>query len=237
MRGANHLSIVTLISFFESKENYFLGLEPIYLMTGGELFRQITKLLYFSENLSRHIMLQVANGLQYLHEECGVAHRGIKPENIFFERIPIVPSRYPIRRKYYEEREDEGEFIPGVGGGGIGRVKIGDFGLSKVVWNAETTTVCGTVTYTAPELANNEPYGMGVDMWALGCVFYTFLCGFPPFHGETDSALVESGYFTFLSPWWDDISLSAQDLIQHLLCVDPLRRYTPKELLVHPWCN
>lgn len=73
---------------------------------------------------------------------------------------------------------------------------------------------------------------------------------------------VARGYYTFLSPWWDDISSSgksdilcagstlipdanptllslpsAKDLITHLLCVDPNQRYTIDEFLAHPWCN
>ena len=43
------------------------------------------------------------------------------------------------------------------------------------------------------------------------------------------------GQFTFLSPWWDEISQSAKDLISHLLCVDPESRYTIREFLAHPW--
>ncbi|KAJ7667839.1 kinase-like domain-containing protein [Mycena polygramma] len=237
MRGTNHPAIVKLISFSESDEHYFLVLE---LMEGGELFHQIVKLTYFSENLSRHVILQVANGIRYLHEERGVVHRDIKPENLLFERIPIIPSKVPMHRAYDEEKEDEGEFIPGVGGGGIGRVKIADFGLSKVVWNEETMTPCGTVGYTAPEIVKDERYSKSVDMWALGCVLYTLLCGFPPFYDESINVLTEKvarGYYTFLSPWWDDISGSAKDLIQHLLCVDPAQRYTIDEFLAHPWCN
>jgi serine/threonine protein kinase len=103
----------------------------------------------------------------------------IKPENILFERIPILPSRHPVHRQYDEEKEDEGEFQVGVGGGGIGRVKIADFGLSKVVWETNTATPCGTVGYTAPEIVKDERYSKSVDMWALGCVLYTLLCGFP----------------------------------------------------------
>jgi serine/threonine-protein kinase RCK2 len=227
-------------------------------MEGGELFHQIVKLTYFSENLARHVILQIANGIRYLHEERGVVHRDIKPENLLFERIPIKPSNHPIHRPYDEEKEDEGEFIPGVGGGGIGRVKIADFGLSKVVWNEETMTPCGTVGYTAPEIVKDERYSKSVDMWALGCVLYTLLCGFPPFYDESINVLTEKvarGYYTFLSPWWDDIShtgmysilwlnsnnvtllSSAKDLIQKLLCVDPAQRYTIDEFLAHPWCN
>ncbi|KZT20761.1 Pkinase-domain-containing protein [Neolentinus lepideus HHB14362 ss-1] len=237
MRGLNHPSIVKLISFSESPEHYFLVLE---LMEGGELFHQIVKLTYFSENLARHVILQVAHGIRYLHEERGVVHRDIKPENLLFERIPIIPSKNPVQRQYDEEKEDEGEFHPGIGGGGIGRVKIADFGLSKVVWDEQTMTPCGTVGYTAPEIVKDERYSKSVDMWALGCVLYTLLCGFPPFYDESIGVLTEKvarGYYTFLSPWWDDISALAKDLITHLLCIDPAQRYTIDEFLQHPWCT
>lgn len=237
MRQINHSSIVKLLSFSESDEYYFLVLE---LMEGGELFHQIVKLTYFSENLSRHVIVQVAQGIRFLHEECGVVHRDIKPENLLFERIPLIPSKNPVKRPYDEEKEDEGEFIPGVGGGEIGRVKIADFGLSKIVWNEETMTPCGTVGYTAPEIVKDERYSKSVDMWALGCVLYTLLCGFPPFYDESINVLTEKvarGYYVFLSPWWDDISASSKDLITHLLCVDVTQRYTIDEFLAHPWIN
>lgn len=235
MRGIDHDSIVKLVDFFESDEHYFIILE---LMEGGELFHQIVKLTYFSEPLARHVIVQVAEGIRYLHEERGVVHRDIKPENLLFERIPIIPSKNPIHRPYDEEKEDEGEFQASIGGGGIGRVKIADFGLSKIVWDEQTMTPCGTVGYTAPEIVKDERYSKSVDMWALGCVLYTLLCGFPPFYDESINVLTEKvahGYYTFLSPWWDDISHSAKDLITHLLCVDPAQRYTIDEFLAHPW--
>jgi serine/threonine-protein kinase RCK2 len=99
-------------------------------------------------------------------------------------------------------------------------------------------TPCGTVGYTAPEIVKDERYSKGVDMWALGCVLYTLLCGFPPFYDESIPALTEKvarGQYTFLSPWWDDISKSAQDLVSHLLTVDPEKRYNIKKFLNHPW--
>ncbi|KDN40874.1 Pkinase-domain-containing protein [Tilletiaria anomala UBC 951] len=237
MRGLKHEGIVQLLEFSESRDHYYLVLE---LLEGGELFHQIVKLTYFSEPLARHVILQVARGIRYLHEEKGVVHRDIKPENLLFESINIIPSKVNKARPYDEEKEDEGEFIPGLGGGGIGRVKIADFGLSKIVWEESTMTPCGTVGYTAPEIVKDERYSKSVDMWALGCVLYTLFCGFPPFYDESISVLTEKvakGYYTFLSPWWDDISASAKDLITHLLCVDPRKRYTIDEFLAHPWCN
>ena len=61
---------------------------------------------------------------------------------------------------------------------------------------------------------------------------------FVAFYDESINVLTEKvarGYYTFLSPWWDDISHSAKDLITHLLCVDPAQRYTIDEFLAHPW--
>ncbi|KAI4106096.1 MAG: hypothetical protein L6R37_002360 [Teloschistes peruensis] len=236
MRQLDHPNIVKLIDFSESRQYYYIVLE---LCPGGELFHQIVRLTYFSEDLSRHVILQVAKALEYLHETAGVVHRDIKPENLLFYPTPFIPTRNPKPRgPDDEDKADEGEFVAGVGSGGIGTIKIADFGLSKVIWDSQTMTPCGTVGYTAPEIVKDERYSKSVDMWALGCVLYTLLCGFPPFYDESIQILTEKvarGQYTFLSPWWDDISKSAQDLVSHLLTVDPERRYTITQFLNHPW--
>ncbi|KAG5289795.1 serine/threonine-protein kinase srk1 [Histoplasma ohiense] len=236
MRQMDHPNIVKLIEFSESRQFYYIVLE---LCPGGELFHQIVRLTYFSEDLSRHVIMQVAKAIEYLHEHRGVVHRDIKPENLLFYPIPFVPTKNPKQRAPGdEEKADEGEFIPNVGGGGIGVIKVADFGLSKVIWDNETMTPCGTVGYTAPEIVKDERYSKSVDMWALGCVLYTLLCGFPPFYDESIQVLTQKvarGQYTFLSPWWDDISKPAQDLVSHLLTVDPEKRFTIKEFLQHPW--
>lgn len=72
MRQLDHPNIIKLIDFSESKQYYYIILE---LAPGGELFHQIVRLTYFSEDLSRHVILQVAEALEYLHEEKGVVHR------------------------------------------------------------------------------------------------------------------------------------------------------------------
>ncbi|KAG8627445.1 hypothetical protein KVT40_004928 [Elsinoe batatas] len=236
MRQLDHPNIVKLVEFSEANQYYYIVLE---LCPGGELFHQIVRLTYFSEDLSRHVITQVANALEYLHEEAGVVHRDIKPENLLFYPTPFIPTRNPKPRgPDDEDKADEGEFIKGKGSGGIGVIKIADFGLSKVIWDSQTMTPCGTVGYTAPEIVKDERYSKSVDMWALGCVLYTLLCGFPPFYDESIQVLTEKvarGQYTFLSPWWDDISKSAQDLVSHLLTVDPEKRYDIKQFLAHPW--
>lgn len=237
MRQLRHKNIVKLLDFIESPDNYYIVLE---LVPGGELFHQIVRLTYFSEDLSRHVIIQVAEAVRYLHEEAGVVHRDIKPENLLFYPTTYIPSSSKKVRAGDdgESKEDEGVFIAGSGAGGIGAIKLADFGLSKIIWDSKTKTPCGTVGYTAPEIVNDQRYSKSVDMWALGCVLYTILCGFPPFYDEDVKQLIEKvarGQYTFLSPWWDDISASAKDLVAHLLTVDPEQRYTIDQFFAHPW--
>ena len=55
-----------------------------------------------------------------------------------------------------------------------GTVKLGDFGISKVLENSITSanTVVGTPYYLSPEACENLPYSSKSDIWALGCVLY-----------------------------------------------------------------
>ena len=72
MRTLDHPNVIKLVDFSESRQHYYIILE---LAPGGELFHQIVRLTYFSVNLSRHVIMQVAEALEYLHEEKGVVHR------------------------------------------------------------------------------------------------------------------------------------------------------------------
>lgn len=72
MRNLDHPNVVKLIDFSESRQYYYIVLE---LCPGGELFHQIVRLTYFSEDLSRHVIRQVAEAIEYLHETSGVVHR------------------------------------------------------------------------------------------------------------------------------------------------------------------
>ena len=88
MRQLDHPNIVKLIDFSESRQYYYIVLE---LCPGGELFHQIVRLTYFSEDLSRHTIIQVAKALQYLHEEAGVVHRYVFCF-IIYKRRPVLTS-------------------------------------------------------------------------------------------------------------------------------------------------
>ena len=52
-------------------------------------------------------------------------------------------------------------------------VKLGDFGISKVLQGSEAAmTVVGTPYYMSPEVCEGKPYSYKSDAWSLGCVLY-----------------------------------------------------------------
>jgi len=107
-------------------------------------------------------------------------------------------------------------------------IKITDFGVGRFLdGNDLATTAVGTPSYMAPEVIAGLKYGKEVDIWAIGVILYIMLCGFPPFHDENNEDLfnqIKSGKFDFPSPYWDQVSNEAKDLITFILEIDPAKR-------------
>ncbi|CAC5359325.1 Serine/threonine-protein kinase nekl-2,Probable serine/threonine-protein kinase nek3,Serine/threonine-protein kinase Nek1,Serine/threonine-protein kinase Nek6,Serine/threonine-protein kinase Nek7,Serine/threonine-protein kinase Nek8,Serine/threonine-protein kinase Nek11,Serine/threonine-protein kinase Nek3,Serine/threonine-protein kinase Nek4,Serine/threonine-protein kinase Nek9,Serine/threonine-protein kinase Nek5 [Mytilus coruscus] len=59
-----------------------------------------------------------------------------------------------------------------------GIVKIGDFGISKMMSSANkgANTVLGTPYYISPEMCEGKQYYDKSDIWALGCILYEMTC-------------------------------------------------------------
>lgn len=100
------------------------------------------------------------------------------------------------------------------------------------------TTMAGSFGYAAPEVMLKQGHGKAVDMWSLGVITYTLLCGYSPFRSENLADLVDecrSGRITFHERYWKDVSKDAKEFILSLLQPDPKKRATSKEALQHPW--
>lgn len=96
------------------------------------------------------------------------------------------------------------------------------------------------MSYAAPELFRKHKYTTSVDMWALGCLLFTMLAGFPPFYDEDLDIMrrqIMQGEYSFSAPKWDTISDGAKDLVSRLLTINPEERSTIQECLAHPWMH
>ena len=69
-----------------------------------------------------------------------------------------------------------------------GTVKLGDFGLAKVLnptFQDFTQTVLGSPSYMAPEIWQNKAYNEKCDVWSLGCLIHELCLSAPPFVGTS----------------------------------------------------
>ncbi|XP_075014898.1 calcium/calmodulin-dependent protein kinase type 1 isoform X1 [Calonectris borealis] len=201
-----HPNIVALDDIYESGTHLYLIMQ---LVSGGELFDRIVEKGFYTERDASALIRQILDAVKYLHD-MGIVHRDLKPENLL----------------YYSLEEDS-------------KIMISDFGLSKIEGcGSVMSTACGTPGYVAPEVLAQKPYSKAVDCWSIGVIAYILLCGYPPFYDENDAKLFEQilrAEYEFDSPYWDDISDSAKDFIQHLMEKDPSKRFTCEQALQHPW--
>ncbi|KAG0091344.1 hypothetical protein BGZ92_000886 [Podila epicladia] len=188
--------------------------DAVYLVTdlaaGGELFDQLLQKGSYTEGDAARLVYQILLGVAYLHDR-DIVHRDLKPENLLFS----------------DKTENA-------------RLMITDFGLSKVLTaqNDVLMTACGTPGYVAPEVLQQIGHGKPVDMWSVGVIAYTLLCGYTPFWGEDQPALFESiisGEYEYEEEYWSDISPLAKSFIDSLLVRPAEKRPAAEHALNHPW--
>uniref|UniRef100_A0A914Z481 Protein kinase domain-containing protein n=1 Tax=Panagrolaimus superbus TaxID=310955 RepID=A0A914Z481_9BILA len=105
------------------------------------------------------------------------------------------------------------------------QLKVGDFGLATQLTDRDERrdTLCGTPNYIAPEMLHRKKHSFEVDIWACGCILYTFICGRPPF--ETSSlqeTYTRIKHCTFEFP--SVVGCRAAEVITQLLHPEPAKR-------------
>lgn len=108
---------------------------------------------------------------------------------------------------------------------------LADFGIAKMLDRTDEvlTTMAGSFGYAAPEVMLKQGHGKPVDMWSMGVITYTLLCGYSPFRSETLPELIEEctrGEVVFHKQYWKDVSDDAKDFIKKLLQPQPELRST-----------
>ncbi|KAI8327911.1 kinase-like domain-containing protein [Chlamydoabsidia padenii] len=209
MKVLQKLDHPNVIGFYD----WFESRDKFYLVfelaTGGELFERLFERGKFTEKDAVIVMKSVLTGLEYLHAH-DVIHRDMKPENLLFKN-----------------RDNDADLV------------ICDFGIASAGnENSTLDTVCGSPGYVAPEVLLRKPYGAPVDMWAIGVITYTLLCGYQPFQAEDQVELTDEithARFEFHERYWRNVSQDAKDFIRSLLQLDPSKRPTATQALANKW--
>eukprot|EP00929_Paragymnodinium_shiwhaense_P076986 TRINITY_DN39621_c0_g1_i1.p1 TRINITY_DN39621_c0_g1~~TRINITY_DN39621_c0_g1_i1.p1 ORF type:complete len:659 (-),score=136.24 TRINITY_DN39621_c0_g1_i1:213-2189(-) len=178
-------------------------------LDGGELYDRMLEMKKFSEDKAAAATWQMLLALRYLHAH-HIVHRDLKLDNFMYDT-------------------EGSDFL-----------KLIDFGFSRR-WNAKSDEKmqhgCGTLAYTAPEVLKRS-YTIQCDMWSLGVIVFTMLCGSAPFGSGTQHeqmSKIVAGKYRMKPDKWKHLSDDAVDFTLSLLRVDPHERLTARKAIAHPW--
>lgn len=209
--SVRHPNVVDVTDFGKSPEGvFFLVMEYV---DGESLYQLLRREGTLDIQRTVSIMGQVVAGVDAAHDE-GILHRDLKPANVFITQ----------KRKK-------------TGSGTDGFVKVGDFGLAKIVHRDRTEAtaatgpesrgIIGTPEYMAPEqMQTGVQLDARADIYALGAIAYHMLGGRAPFIGDI-AQLVAQKLMQSPQPLLSlrsDISPEVDKAILHALARDPADR-------------
>eukprot|EP00928_Gymnodinium_smaydae_P020352 TRINITY_DN17867_c0_g4_i1.p1 TRINITY_DN17867_c0_g4~~TRINITY_DN17867_c0_g4_i1.p1 ORF type:complete len:778 (-),score=158.85 TRINITY_DN17867_c0_g4_i1:186-2474(-) len=151
-----------------------------------------------------HVVRQMAATIHHLHTK-SVVHRDVKGDNFLTDRPDILDEQC--------------------------KIIMSDFGTATTLNSPfeRLKTSCGTKIYWAPEFFNLD-YGLKVDIWALGVIFYGLIEGRFPFKGETDVRQKVVKLQT-------NVPRLCQEFLMKLLERDEGIRLASGQVVSHGWIN
>ena len=202
-----HPHIVDVTDFGETEEGVFYLV--MEYVEGETLHRLLRREGTLPVKRAVRLLRQIADGVDAAHD-AGILHRDLKPANIF---------------------------IMNKGKGGDGFVKVGDFGLAKIVNQTVTDIssnatpssrgIIGTPEFMAPEQMQPE-LGVDVraDVYALGTIAYLMLGGRTPFTGDLMQLVMQKIMHLAppLSELRTDIPKDVEDVIMSALEIEAGKR-------------
>jgi len=211
-----HPNVVDVTDFGKSPEGvFFLVMEYV---DGESLYQLLRREGTLDVQRTVTILGQVVAGVEAAHD-AGILHRDLKPANIFIMQRQRKTSS---------------------GATHDGFVKVGDFGLAKIIHADQTGTtsesgpesrgIIGTPEYMSPEqMQTGAQLDSRSDIYGLGAIAYHMLGGRPPFIGDLPQLVAQKLMQSppSLLSLRSDISADVDKVILRALARDPAER--PKD--------
>jgi serine/threonine protein kinase len=206
-----HPNVVDVTDFGKSPEGiFYLVMEYV---EGETLYHLLRREGTLNPQRTLALLQQVAAGVEAAHEE-SILHRDLKPANIFIMKKKSMSMK------------------------GDGFVKVGDFGLAKIVGQAvaemeaanggpQSRGIIGTPEYMAPEqMQTGAQLDARADVYALGVIAYHMLGGRPPFTGDFAQLIMQKMMQTPapLSSLRSDVPPAVEKAVMHALEREPDKR-------------
>ncbi|HEY3026613.1 MAG TPA: protein kinase [Pyrinomonadaceae bacterium] len=200
-----HPNVVDVTDFGKSPDDvFFMVMEYV---EGETLYQLLRREGTLSLHRALEFLRQIVAGVDAAHDE-GILHRDLKPANIFI----------------LQKRKKDGSLT------GDGFVKVGDFGLAKIVGEAASGLtsgsgpasrgIIGTPEYMAPEqIQAGTKLDARADIYALGAIAYHMLGGRPPFTGDFTQIIAQKLMQDppSLTSLRSDISAEVDSAVRHAL--------------------
>uniref|UniRef100_A0A3P9JTH3 Striated muscle enriched protein kinase b n=1 Tax=Oryzias latipes TaxID=8090 RepID=A0A3P9JTH3_ORYLA len=175
--------------------------------SGKELLYSLTERFRYSEDDVVTYIVQVLQGLDYLHTR-RILHLDIKPENIIVTHMNIIKI-----------------------------IDFGSSQTYNPLFLKQFNPPIGTLEYMSPEMLKGDVVGPPADIWSLGVVTFIMLSGRLPFMEinpqETEAKILAAKLD--LSKLYQNVSQSASLFLKKILCSYPWARPSIKDCFNNSW--
>ncbi|HEU0002018.1 MAG TPA: protein kinase [Ktedonobacteraceae bacterium] len=106
-------------------------------------------------------------------------------------------------------------------------ILLSDFGIATFTRSDATDEhiITGTPMYMAPEQVTGARITAAADQYALGCVIYQWLSGFPPFAGDNPTELIIKQVQSSPAPLGSRIPAEINEIVLKALAKNPEQRF------------
>ncbi|NWU60813.1 SPEG kinase, partial [Pterocles burchelli] len=174
---------------------------------GKEILYSIVDRFRYSEDDVVSYVLQLLQGLEYLHGR-RIVHLDIKPDNIVVSGMNVLKI-----------------------------IDFGSAQTYNPLVLRQLGRRVGTLEYMSPEVVKGDPVGSAADVWGVGVLTYIMLSGRSPFFEldpiETENRILAGRFDAF--KLYPNVSQSAAFFIRKVLSVHPWSRPTVKDCFANPW--